>query len=60
MKEIEPKNLPLRQWMDCDPEIDETVTFYSRHFGGRRVVIIPKERLELSETPTTYVLTFKE
>ena len=52
------KRSPLQQWVDCDIEEDDTVTFYSREFGGKRVVIIPKNRFKLDETETTFVLTF--
>lgn len=56
---MEDKIPPTRQWFDCDPEVDDTVTFYSRMFGDSRVVIIPKSQFEFSETPTTFVLTLK-
>lgn len=41
-------------------EGDDRQIFFTKMFSGQRVVIIQKERFELSETPTTYVLTVKK
>ena len=51
---------PTKMWVDCDPKKDEVCMFFTREFEGRRIVIVPKNSLELTETPTTYILTFKE
>lgn len=50
---------PTNISFDFDPETDDSAAFYSREFWGRRIVIIPKENFELSETTTTFVLTLK-
>lgn len=39
---------------------DDTAIFYSRMFGEKRVVIIPKDLFTFDETEATYVLTLKE
>lgn len=49
----------IRMYIECDPEKEDTVTFYSRYFGGDRIVIIPKSQFVLNETETTFVLTLK-
>ena len=48
---------PLKQTFDCDIEKDDTAIFYSREFGGHRIVIIPKNRFTFAETESTYILT---
>jgi len=44
---------------DCNPDTDDIAQFYSREFSGGRVVIVPKENFDITETPTTFVLTLK-
>ena len=51
--------IPIRQNIDCDPTVDDTVTFYSRSFDGGRIVIVPKSIFEASETHAAFILTFK-
>jgi hypothetical protein len=51
---------PVRQQFDCDDRVDDTAVFFSRMFGERRIVIIPKELFTLDETEIAYVLTLKE
>jgi len=49
----------LKLTFDCDPDEDNVAMFYTREFGGNRIVIIPKDRFNLQETDTTFVLTLK-
>ena len=49
----------LKLTFDCNPDEDEVAMFYTREFGGKRIVIIPKDSFSLQETDTTFVLTLK-
>jgi len=53
-------NKPLEINIDLDLDKDERVCFYSRVFGDSRIVIIPKDSFDLSETETAFILTMKE
>ena len=45
---------------DCNPEEDDVAIFYTREFGGKRIVIIPKDRFNLQETDSAFVMTLKD